>query len=56
MQTKLFEAALNIEPPFFIKDIRFDMERKRLDIWFFSQSWQEPQDIEYRRKRKNCQP
>ncbi len=33
MHTKLFEAALNIEPPFFIKDIRFDMERNRLDIY-----------------------
>lgn len=33
MQAKLFELALNIEAPFFIKDIRFDMEEKRLDIY-----------------------
>ena len=33
MQAKLFELALNIEAPFFIKDIRFDMEEKRLDIF-----------------------
>jgi transposase len=33
MQANLFEAALNIEPPFFIKDIRFDIEEKRLDIY-----------------------
>ncbi len=32
MQAKLFKAALNIEPPFFIKGIRFDM-KKRLDIY-----------------------
>ncbi len=33
MQTNIFEAALNIESPFFIKDIQFDAEEKRLDIY-----------------------
>lgn len=33
MLTKqLFEAALNIQEPWFIKDIQFDPEKKRLDI------------------------
>jgi len=34
MLTKpLFETALNIQKPWFIKDIQFDSERKRLDIY-----------------------
>lgn len=34
MLTKhLFETALNIQEPWFIKDIQFDSERKRLDIY-----------------------
>ena len=33
MSDELFETALNIEAPFYIKDIRFDIEKKRLDIY-----------------------
>ncbi len=32
MQTELFEKALHIEKPFYIKEVRFDKELKRLDI------------------------
>jgi len=32
MQTNLFEKALHIEAPFFVKDINFNIEKKRLDI------------------------
>jgi transposase len=33
MHANLFEIALSIEKPFFIKDIQFDVEKKRLDIF-----------------------
>jgi transposase len=33
MSDELFETALNIEAPFYIKDIGFDVEKKRLDIY-----------------------
>jgi transposase len=33
MQTKLFEMALNIESPFYIKEIEFNIDHKRLDIY-----------------------
>ena len=29
---QLFELALNIQDPWYIKDIQFDVEKKRLDI------------------------
>ena len=33
MHANLFELALSIEKPFFIKDIQFDVGKKRLDIF-----------------------
>lgn len=39
MQAKLFERTLNIEPPFFIKDIQSDAEEMRLDIVSVQQVW-----------------
>jgi len=33
MYRDLFQNALNIEDPYFIKDIEFDSDSKRLDIW-----------------------
>lgn len=33
MQANLFETALNIKSPFFIKNVQFDIHRKRLDIY-----------------------
>ena len=32
MQNKLFEMALGITEPYFVKDIEFDAEKKKLDI------------------------
>ena len=32
LTNQLFETALNIQQPWFIKDIQFDVEKKRLDI------------------------
>ena len=31
--TKIFEAALTIQPPWYIKDVQFDVELKRLDVY-----------------------
>ena len=33
MHANLFELALSIEKPFFMKDIQFDVGKKRLDIF-----------------------
>jgi len=33
MQTELFEKALHIESPFYIKEVKFDKNKKRLDIY-----------------------
>lgn len=33
METTLFENALHIEPPFYIKEINFDSKGKRLDVY-----------------------
>jgi len=32
-ETKIFEAALAIQSPWFIKDVQFDVAKKRLDIF-----------------------
>lgn len=33
MQTQLFEQALHIEAPFFIREVKFDSTQKRLDVF-----------------------
>lgn len=39
MYRDLFQNALNIEDPYFIKNIGFDYESNQLDIWI-DFSWQ----------------
>ena len=33
LKTNIFEAALAIQPPWFIKDVQFDVVKKRLDVF-----------------------
>ena len=33
LETKIFEAALSIQPPWYVKDVQFDADSKKLDIY-----------------------